>query len=213
MKKLSLVFSLLIVLLSDVNSQPSIIVKRNEFVQILDKFICISELPNHFHGKAYAVRLVNEANPDIYSIAITAITYAGELPQDSIYCLKLKDKYFFIIQSRDISLDVVGYNNSSFHIKSNEIREIKNVLFSDTHGVLAYPWIMVLEIKKRNHLFNYIKVQFKTYHPIEKLSKKYWPIDKPDGIINEPFDLYGKTVISSKLYLENGNGKFKIKTR
>jgi hypothetical protein len=217
MKKCCVVIYIMLCLQSMGDCQSNMIVKKNEIVQILDKFIYLSGLPNHFYSRAYVVKLVKESRFDTYSIAITSIMYKDELPKSPLYCLNEKDKYFFITNGNGISIDFSEFMSCKFYNDEDEIKRITSEILIEG-GVLYFPSILLFSIHKKNLINNLRKVQYETYHPIGNLSKKYWPVEKPVGAItdkpsfdftdrnNKPNDAYFS-------YLKDGRGSFKIKTR
>ena len=217
MKRTLIIFYIIFTFLQSVNCQSTLIVKKNEIVQVLDKFLAMSLLPGNDHGGGYVVKLIKERSKNTYSISITSPTYLDDLPQKPLYCLKFKEKYFFITHDNETSINTLEFDSSIFFQDILNIRKFAfKVVFEG--GVLSFPSIIVFYLNKENHLCHFRKVQFETFHPIVNLPKKYWPIEQPvnsitNRAIDNYFDVTGKLNESYKTYLENGKGNFKIKTR
>lgn len=217
LKKMFLFLITSFLILPLAKSQSTYIIHKQEITQILDKFLYLSNLPGHFRGKGYVVKLVSESQKNTYSLAITTITYMEELPKDSIICLRYKDNCFFAIFDNNISLDSSEFDSGSFFKDSQTIRRLAYKLYGDSHGIMSFPTIMVFKAKKENRILKNRKVSFETFHPISTLSMKYWPVKtRVSCIIDEPYygslDRNGKPTEQYKEYLEDGKGKFRIKT-
>ena len=198
-------------------SQSTYIIHKQEITQILDKFLYLSNLPGHFRDKGYIVKLVLESQKNTFSLAITSITNMVELPMDSIVCLKYKDNCFFTLFDNSISLDASEFDSLSYFEDSRTIRMLASKLWGNSHGLMSFPTIMVFKAQKENRIFRNRQVSFETFHPISTLSKKYWPVKtRVSSIIDEPFidylDRKGNPTEQYIEYLENGKGKFRIRT-
>jgi hypothetical protein len=198
--------------------QSEMIVKKNEIIQILDRFQSLSGLPGHFSGQVYVAKLVKESKFDEYSFVITSISYVEEIPNDSLYYIVIEGKCFIIARGNDISLNKKEFDSTSFFCNNIEILKNVDHFFHDRGVVISFPTIMIFKVREKNCLLNNRMVQFETIHPIENISKKYWPVENWfNAKTNTPFfttiDKSNKALNTYKTYLETGKGKFRIKTQ
>lgn len=215
------IFLILIIILSSVKlvlCQKTFQVNENEFVQILDKFVYMSNLPDHFYDNTYAVKLVNEDGHDNYSVAIGSMFYADELPKDSLWYIRVQNRNLFIILNNKITLSKQIDDKSKIVTDRNRINRIEDSLFYKG-AVKYYPCIVIFKVQKENHLFKSRIVKFETYLPINGVPKKYWPIVNPIEAVTDETPKWIEKDISGNqrkewiAKFENGKGKFKIKTR
>ncbi len=215
------IFLILIIILSSaklVLCQKPFQVNENEFVQILDKFVYMSKLPDHLNSDPYAVKLINEEGHDAYSVAVVSIAYAHELPKDSILYIQVQNRNLFIILNNKITLSKPVSNKSKIVTDINRINGIEDSVFYKG-AVKYYPFIVIFKVQKECHLFKSRIVKFETYLPINGVHKKYWPIEDPISAITDEIpgwlakDNLGNLRKDWIAKFKNGKGKFKIKTR
>ena len=215
------IFLILIIILSSVQllyCQKPFQVNENEFIQILDKFVYMSKLPDHFYSDPYAVKLINEEGHDTYSVAVVSIAYAHELPKDSILYIQVQNRNLFIILNNKITLSKPVSNKSKIVKDINRINGIEDSVFYKG-AVKYYPFIVIFKVQKECHLFKSRIVKFETYLPINGVPKKYWPIVNPIEAVTDETPKWIEKDISGNqrkewiAKFENGKGKFKIKTR
>ena len=215
------IFLILIIILSSVKlvfCQKQFQVNENEFVQILDKFVYMSKLPDHFYSDPYAVILINEEVPDAYSVAVASIAYARELPKDSVLYIQVQNRNLFIILNNKITLSKQIDDKSKIVTDRNRINRIEDSLFYKG-AVKYYPCIVIFKVQKECHLFKSRIMKFETYLPINGVPKKYWPIPEPISAITDEIpgwlakDNLGNPRKDWIAKIKNGKGKFRIKTR
>jgi hypothetical protein len=218
MKKLNL---LLIFILASVQlafCQKSFQVNENELIQILDKFVYMSKLPDHFYSDPYAVKLIDEEGYDSYSVAVVSIAYSRELPKDSILYIQIQNRDLFIVLNNKITLSKPVSDKGKIVSDINQITRIEDSVFYKG-AVKYYPFMVIFKVQKECHLFKSRIVKFETYLPINGVPKKYWPIPEPISAITDETpewlakDNLGNLRKDWVAKFKNGKGKFRIKTR
>jgi len=193
-------------------------VNENELIQILDKFVYMSKLPDHFYSNPYAVKLIDEEKYDSYSVAVVSIAYARELPKDSILYIQIQNRDLFIILNNKITLSKPVSCKGKIVTDINQITSKEDSVFYKG-AVKYYPFMVIFKVKKECHLFNRRIVKFETYLPINGVPKKYWPIPEPIGAITDEKpgwlakDNLGNLRNDWIAKFKNGKGKFRIKAR
>jgi len=212
---------LLIFILTSVHPafcQKSFQVNENELIQILDKFVYMSKLPDHFYSNPYAVKLIDEEKYDSYSVAVVSMAYARELPKDSILYIQIQNRDLFIILNNKITLSKPISGKGKIVTDINQITSIEDSVFYKG-AVKYYPFMVIFKVKKECRLFNRRIVKFETYLPINGVPKKYWPIPEPIGAITDEApgwlakDNLGNLRNDWIAKFKNGKGKFRITTR
>ena len=205
------------------NSQ-TIAIQKNEILQIFDKFLSDSNLQTHISGQnVFVVKILKETGTVSYSVAISTVAFRRELPEKVNYCFIFENKCFFLIKENTFSIDSSEIETTIFISDKSKINRIaESAGFYKGGGfIMSYPTIVLYRIEKENWLFKTRKVRFETYHPIDNLPKYYWPIENfVNAITDEPFPEYTefinrkvKTNLKHKTFLENGKGKFRIRTK
>lgn len=196
--------------------QECMVVNEDEVVQVLEKFVYISNLPDHDYSGRYAVKIVKEIGSDKYNIAITDFCYKRELPKDSLLYIKIKYSGLFVILSKEITL--CCKNNSKFISDMSRIEEISDSLLY-SGGVGYYPEIVIFRVDQKRCFSKNKIVKYETFMPIINVPMKYWPITKRvNAIINNVprfimYDRFGNENEEWKAKIKNGKGKFKIKAQ
>ena len=218
MKKLNLLLIFILASVQMVFCQKPFQVNENELVQILDKFVYMSKLPDHFYSNPYAVKLIDEEGYDSYSVAVVSIAYARELPKDSILYIQIQNRDLFIILNHKITLSKPVCDKREIVTDINRIERIEDSVFYQG-AVKYYPFIVIFKVQKECHLFKSRIVKFETYLPINGVPNKYWPIAEPIGAITDESpewlakDNLGNLRKEWIAKFKNGRGKFRIKTR
>ncbi|MFN8135015.1 MAG: hypothetical protein U0Z17_07265 [Bacteroidales bacterium] len=218
MKKLNLLLIFILASVQLVFCQKPFQVNENELIQIMDKFVYMSKLPDHFYSNPYAVKLINEEGYDSYSVAVVSIAYARELPKDSILYIQVQNRDLFIILNNKITLSKSVSDKGKIVTDINRIERIEDSVFYQG-AVKYYPFIVIFKVQKECHLFKSRIVKFETYLPINDVHKKYWPVAEPIGAITDETpgwlakDDLGNLRKDWIAKFKNGKGKFKIKTR
>jgi hypothetical protein len=213
MKKIILLFGLILSSMQLVIGQECMIVNENEVIQVLERHVNISHLPDHSFSGKYAVKIVKETGPDKYSIAITDFCYREELPKDSLLYIKIKYSGLFVILSKEITL--CCKNNSKFISDMSRIEEISDSLLY-SGGVGYYPEIVIFRVNQKRCFSKNKIVKYETFMPIINVPRKYWPITKRvNAIINSVprfimYDRFGNENEEWKAKIKNWKGKFKI---
>jgi len=216
MKKIFLLFGLILCSMQLVFGQESMIVNENEVIQVLERYVYISDFPDHSYSGSYAVKIVRETGPDKYSIAITNFCYRKELPKDSLLYIEIKNSGLFVILNKEINLSFK--NNSNFVCEMSRIDKILDSLLYKG-AVAYYPEIVIFRVDQKRCFSKNKIVKYETFIPIITVPTKYWPISKRVGaIINDllrhiMYDRYGNENEEWKAKIKNGKGKFKINTK
>lgn len=192
--------------------------EENEIIQILDKFILLENIPSNNNQFDCVVKLNTETEAYLYSVSITRISYKEEIPIDSLVCLKRNNVNFYIIKNDAVTIDLVKYENLSNIIE----KEPKNKKTQDSSSVecavIHLPSIRVFMMGKENRIFKSRLGYYEYFHPIEKLDKKYWPIENYINSITNLIsfryiDKRGNQTEAFKTLMKNGKGKFRINTK
>jgi hypothetical protein len=213
MKKIILLFGLILSSMKLVFCQESMIVNENEVIQVLERYVYMSNLPDHFYSNIYAVKLVKEKGSDEYSIAITNFRYSKELPKDSLLYIEIKNKGLFIILNNEITFG--NKYTSNFISNVNRIDKILDSLLYKG-AVVYYPNIVIFSVNHKNCFSKKRIVRFETFIPIINVPRKYWPISNRVGAIIDDlpnfdiYDTFGNEKEDWKAIIRNGKGKFKI---
>jgi len=216
LKTILFFFILFIGLLPNAYCQ-SVWVKENELIQILDKFILLVDAPSDVIEYDCVGRLNKESESHLYSIAITAIGYKEDIPLDSLYYIKHKNVNFYIIKNQEVLITEALYVKVPLVIKHPK----EAIKISDPYTiedvVIYSPIIRVFKIGKENRLFKTRLVYFETYNPINTISKKYWPVEKPMNAWTDSDILSFDKKTRKRIYpnleqVEKGKGKFRIRT-
>lgn len=224
MKKIVFILCIMVISSKCVFSQANII-KKQEVLQVLDHFLdspCIAETV--FGSRVFVIKISSEYRPDCYSIAISTIGVERELPQEINYCFVFKGRCFFIILVKEKSFDHSKIDNAvlntCFFTQKSKIREIADTasFYRGGGGVLFFPTIILYKAEKESPFLKTRKIQFEIFHPIDKLPKQNWPVEKfVNAITDQPYkdyiDKYGKPTVAYENLLKCGKGKFRIKTR
>lgn len=166
-------------LLAFQSKSQTVYVTGYEFDKIMDAFIGNSNQNIAFSAsKSYIVRIIKDSIPFSYSLALTTVVSNLELPP-SVFAVKFRNnKYFFI--SKDDSITVLfDSRDKNIDYNPDAIKHIADSLLSKTRGGYVYfPTIYLYKVVRDNSFMNYLTIKYFTYHPINTLSKKYWPVDK-----------------------------------
>ena len=192
-------------------------IDESELIQIFEKYLTISNPTDYFYSSEYAVKIIKEEDNVSYSVVMTSICYADELPKDSLIYINIHDIGIFIISANGIDMSKTLLEDCNVVTDNDEINRIAR---SKLHvgGVMYYPFIIIFKVSKESFFLNTKNVRFETFMPSIIVPKKYWPIAKPIGAVvdelprDKAFDIYGNLKEEWKTKFENGRGKFKIKT-
>ncbi|HNX89023.1 MAG TPA: hypothetical protein PLJ84_02480 [Bacteroidales bacterium] len=166
-----------LVLYSNISlSQEKVIVESFELQQIFSKFLGMPKFSRWSIGRINAIKVITEDNMNTYSVSITGINRDEALSADTYYYYLIDNTYFFLQEDDRIELKHSKHDSLLFNLSADEKRLFLYKLFRGEGAIISFPVLTLFKVHKKIPILNHRKVTYNTFHPIDQVPKKYWPI-------------------------------------
>jgi hypothetical protein len=196
-------------------SQEKVIVESFELQQIFSKFLGMPEFSRWSIGRVYAMKVITEDNMNTYSVSITGINRDEALSADTYSYYLIDNTYFFLQEEDRIGLKRSKHDSLLFNLSAEEKRLFIYKLFRGEGATISFPVLTLFKVHKKIPILNNRKVTYDTFHPIDQVPKKYWPISP--RLYSDTHSIFGGFLDKQnnpndeyRNLMKIGKGRFKI---